>query len=77
MMRLVEALEIPDLGAACRNAREQTLATIDAVVAGLSRAGTLSIRPGTSRNGESEEIGPGTRSVAEILERLHRRPTSS
>ncbi len=69
MMRLVEALEIPDLGAQSRNAREQTLAMIDAVVAGLEQGGNFLIYPaGHIQERGIEEIGPA-RSVAEILER--------
>ena len=69
MMRLVEALEVPDLGAQSRNAREQTLAMIDAVVAGLEQGGNFLIYPaGHIQERGIEEIGPA-RSVAEILER--------
>jgi len=69
MMRLVEALEVPDLGAQSRNAREQTLAMIDAVVAGLQQGGNFLIYPaGHIQERGFEEIGPA-RSVAEILER--------
>ncbi len=69
MMRLVEALEVPDLGAQSRNAREQTLAMIDAVVGGLEQGGNFLIYPaGHIQERGIEEIGPA-RSVAEILER--------
>jgi len=69
MMRLVEALEVPDLGAQSRNARERTMAMIDAVVAGLEQGGNFLIYPaGHIQERGIEEIGPA-RSVAEILER--------
>jgi len=69
MMRLVEALEVPDLGAQSHSAREQTLAMIDAVVAGLEQGGNFLIYPaGHIQERGFEEIGPA-RSVAEILER--------
>ncbi len=72
MMRLVEALEVPDLGAHSRNAREQTVAMIDAVVAGLEQGGNFLIYPaGHIQERGIEEIGPA-RSVAEILERSPR-----
>jgi len=39
LMRLIEALEVPDLGVQSRDARGQTLAMIEAVVAGLQEGG--------------------------------------
>ncbi len=59
LMRLVEALEVPDLGEHSRDAREQTLAMIDSVVAGLEpgrMVSDLSVGPGAAAAG-CEEIG--------------------
>ena len=76
MMRLIDALEVPDLGVQSRDARGQTLAMIEAVVAGLQQGGNFLIYPaGHIQERGIEEIGPA-RSVAEIIG-ARRRPTSS
>jgi len=67
--RLVEALEVPDLAEHSRNARQQTLAMIDAVVAGLKRGESFLIYPsGHIQDRGREEIG-SARAAGEILER--------
>jgi acyl-CoA synthetase (AMP-forming)/AMP-acid ligase II/acyl carrier protein len=69
LMRLVNAVEVPDLGEQSRDAREQTLTMIDTVAAGLNRGESFLIYPAgrTERRG-MEEIG-ATRAVADLLER--------
>jgi len=69
-MRLVEALEVPDLAEHSHGARKQTLAMIDAVVAGLKRGECFLIYPSghVQRRSRGEEIG-SARAVSEILER--------
>jgi acyl-CoA synthetase (AMP-forming)/AMP-acid ligase II/1-acyl-sn-glycerol-3-phosphate acyltransferase/acyl carrier protein len=68
-MRFVEALEVPDLGEQSRGARDQTLAMIDSIVAGVERGESFLIYPSgrTQRNGR--EVVGASRAVAEILER--------
>ena len=69
LMRLVNAVEVPDLGEHSRDAREQTLTMIDALADGLNRGESFLIYPSgrTERRG-IEEIG-ATRAVADLLER--------
>ena len=69
LMRLFQALEVPDLSEQSLSARDRTLAMIDAVVAGLDRGECFLIYPAgrTQRTG-LEAIG-GNRAVAEILQR--------
>ncbi len=69
LMRLVQALEVPDLSEQSLSARDRTLAMIDAVVAGLDRGECFLIYPAgrTQRTG-LEAIG-GNRAVADILQR--------
>lgn len=69
VMRLVQALEVPDLSTHSLSARERTLAMIDAVVAGLERDECFLIYPSgrAMRNGR-EEVG-AARTAAEVLAR--------
>jgi len=69
LMRLVNAVEVPDLGEQSRDAREQTLTVIDTIAQGLNRGESFLIYPAgrTERRG-IEEIG-ATRAVADLLER--------
>ncbi len=69
LMRLVNAVEVPEMAEQSRDAREQTLTMIDTVVAGLNRGENFLIYPAgrTERRG-IEEIG-ATRAVANLLER--------
>jgi acyl-CoA synthetase (AMP-forming)/AMP-acid ligase II/acyl carrier protein len=69
IMRLINAVEVPDLGEQSRDAREQTLTMIDALAEGLNRGDSFLIYPAgrTERRGK-EEIG-ATRAVADLLER--------
>ncbi len=69
LMRLVNAVEVPDLGEHSRDARDQTLTMIDALADGLNRGESFLIYPAgrTERRG-IEEIG-ATRAVADLLER--------
>ena len=76
LMRLVEALEVPDLSEHSRDAREQTLAMIDAIVAGLERGENFLIYPAgrvqrTGDRGDRRRRGPPPRSSNAV-----RRPTS-
>jgi acyl-CoA synthetase (AMP-forming)/AMP-acid ligase II/1-acyl-sn-glycerol-3-phosphate acyltransferase/acyl carrier protein len=69
-MRLVGALEVPDLTEQSRGARDRTRAMIDAVVAGLERGESFLIYPsGRARRGPEEVVG-AARSAHEILERF-------
>ncbi len=69
LMRLVNAVEVPDLEEHSRDAREKTLTMLDTVAAGLNRGESFLIYPAgrTERRG-IEEIG-ATRAVADLLER--------
>ena len=69
LMRLVNAIEVPDLEEHSRDAREKTLTMLDTVAAGLNRGENFLIYPAgrTERRG-IEEIG-ATRAVADLLER--------
>ena len=68
-MRLVQALEVPDLSEHSVSARDRTLAMIDAVVAGLERGECFLIYPSghVVHNGR-EEVG-AARTAAEVLAR--------
>lgn len=69
LMRLVGALEVPDLGEHSRGASQRTLAMIDAVVAGLNRGENfLLYASGRIQRRGIEEIG-ANRAAAEIIER--------
>jgi long-chain-fatty-acid--[acyl-carrier-protein] ligase len=69
MMRLAGALEVPDLTEHSRDAREQTLQMIEAIVDGVHGGGSFLIYPsGHTQRTEREEIG-ATRAVSEILQR--------
>ena len=68
-MRLVEALEVPDLTEQSRDARERTLAMIDAVVAGLQRGESFLLYPSGRASGGAVEVVGAARAAAEILER--------
>ena len=69
LMRLVDAIEVPDLGEHSHGARDQTLTMIDALAEGLNRGENFLIYPSgrTERRG-FEEIG-ATRAVADLLQR--------
>ncbi len=69
LMRLVNAVEVPELEEQSRNARQQALVMIDTVAAGLNRGESFLIYPAgrTERRG-LEEIG-ATRAAADLLER--------
>jgi long-chain-fatty-acid--[acyl-carrier-protein] ligase len=69
MMRLSGALEVPDLTAHSRDARQQTLEVIEKIVSGLERGENYLLYPsGHAQRRGLEEIG-AARSAAEILER--------
>ncbi len=69
MMRLANALEVPDLSEHSHDARQQTLAVIDAIVAGVERGESYLLYPsGRAQRRGMEEIG-AARAAAEILER--------
>ncbi len=69
LMRLVNAVEVPDLEEQSRDAREKTLTMLDTIAEGLNRGENFLIYPSgrTERRG-IEEIG-ATRAVAELLQR--------
>jgi long-chain-fatty-acid--[acyl-carrier-protein] ligase len=69
LMRLVNALEVPELSEHSHDARQQTLVMIDTIVAGLERGDSFLIYPsGRVQRGEREELG-AARAAAEILAR--------
>ena len=69
LMRLVNAIEVPELVGHSREARDQTLTMIDTVAAGLNRGDNFLIYPaGRIERRGIEEIG-ATRAVAELLRR--------
>src|SRR5208283_2416003 len=69
LMRLVNAVEVPDLAEQSRDAREQTLVMLDTIAEGLNRGDSFLIYPAgrTERRG-FEEIG-ATRAVSDLLQR--------
>jgi acyl-CoA synthetase (AMP-forming)/AMP-acid ligase II/1-acyl-sn-glycerol-3-phosphate acyltransferase/acyl carrier protein len=69
LMRLMDALEVPELAEHSRDARQQTLEMIDKIVAGVERGESFLLYPsGRTQRGKREEIG-AARSAAEILAR--------
>ena len=69
LMRLVNALEVPDLSEHSREAREQTLSVIDSIVSGVQRGESYLIYPsGRVQRQEQERIG-GARAAAEAIQR--------
>ena len=69
LMRLVDALEVPELAEHSQDARQQTLVLIDAIVAGLQRGESFLLYPsGKTQRGSREELG-AARAAAEILDR--------
>lgn len=72
LMRLVDALEVPELAEHSHDARQQTLVMIDTIVAGLERGESFLIYPsGRTQRGEREVLG-AARAAAEILARCPR-----
>ena len=69
LMRLIHALEVPDLGEQSLSARDRTLAMIDAVVAGLERGECFLIYPAGKTQRDGVEVIGGNRAVADILAR--------
>lgn len=70
IMRLVDALEVPDLAEHSQAAHERTLAMIDSVVEGLQRGESFLIYPsGRLRRQQGEVIG-AARATHEILGRV-------
>ena len=68
-MRLIDALEVPNLEEHSRDAREQSLAMIDAVVAGLARGESFLIYPSGRTQRRGFEFLGAARAAAEILDR--------
>ena len=68
-MRLVHALEVPDLSEQSLSARERTLAMIDAVVGGLEGGEWFLIYPAGRTQRSGVEVIGGNRAVADILAR--------
>ncbi len=70
IMRMIEALEVPDLAEHSQAAHERTLAMIDSVVEGLDRGENFLIYPsGRLRRQQGEVIG-AARATHEILQRV-------
>ena len=69
-MRLVQALEVPELAEQSRGSRNRTLAMIDTVVAGLQRGETFLIYPSGRAQQRGVEVVGAARSVSEILDRF-------
>ena len=70
MMRMVDAMEVPDLAEHSQAAQERTLAMIDSVVEGLERGENFLIYPsGRLRRQQGEVIG-AARATHEILQRV-------
>ncbi len=70
IMRMVDALEVPDLAEHSQAAHERTLAMIDSVVEGLQRGENFLIYPsGRLRRQQGEVIG-AARATHEILRRV-------
>lgn len=69
MMRLAEALEVPDLAEHSHGARQQSFAMIDAVVAGLERGENFLIYPSGRVQWRGREVVGAARAASEILER--------
>jgi len=69
MMRMVDALEVPDLTEHSHDARQQTLAMIDTIVQRVKQGDSFLIYPsGRAQRRGLEEIG-ASRAAAEILDR--------
>jgi long-chain-fatty-acid--[acyl-carrier-protein] ligase len=69
LVRLVDALEVPDLTEQSRDAREQTLSVIDTIVQGVQRGENYLLYPaGRVQRQQGEKIG-AARAAAEIIER--------
>ncbi len=69
-MRLVEALEVPELSEHSHDARQRTLAMIDAVVAGLERGESFLIYPSGHVQRRGVEVVGAARAVFDILQRF-------
>jgi len=69
-MRLVQALEVPDLTEHSRGAHQRTLAMIDAIVAGLERGESFLIYPSGRVQHQGVEVVGASRAVSDILERF-------
>jgi len=69
MMRLVDALEVPDLAEQSLSASERTLETIDAIVAGLRRGQSFLVYPSGRIQRNGREVVGAARAASEILAR--------
>ena len=69
-MRLVHALEVPELAEQSRGSRMRSLAMIDAVVAGLQRGESFLIYPSGRAQRHGVEVVGAARAVSEILDRF-------
>jgi long-chain-fatty-acid--[acyl-carrier-protein] ligase len=69
-MRLVEALEVPELSEHSHDARQRTLAMIDAVVGGLQRGESYLIYPAGRVQRRGVEVVGAARAVYDILQRF-------
>ena len=70
LMRLVHALEVPDLAEHSRAAHERTLAMIDSVVDGLRRGESFLVYPAGKVRLQQTEIIGSARATFEILQRF-------
>lgn len=69
LMRLIHALEVPDLSEQSLSARDRTLAMIEAVVGGLEQGECFLIYPAGRTQRDGVEVIGGNRAVADILAR--------
>ena len=69
IMRLINALEVPDLREQSRGARQRTLNMIDSVVEGLQKGESFLIYPSGRMQRQGYEVVGAARSVSEILQR--------
>lgn len=70
IMRLIEALEVPDLSEHSRDAQERTLETIGGVVAGLRRGESFLVYPSGRIQREGREVVGASRAAYEILSQV-------
>ncbi len=70
MLRLVDALEVPDLAEQSRSAQERALETIETIVAGLRRGESFLVYPSGRIQRQGREVVGAARAAYEILSRV-------
>lgn len=68
LMRIVDALEVPDLQQHSQSAREQTEAVMQTLVSGLKQGGQFLIYPSGRLQRRGVDVIGGTRAASEILQ---------